>query len=315
MASDQAFRLPPTHLCILFDAVSAFPAIPSSSTTKDWSNTTAVSNALKLLPKSEQEKSLRFYKPKDAALSLGSSLLKHYAISHLLQIPWTSTPITAAREVSNGKPFYEPGGCVFNVSHHGDVVVLLASTVPGVNVGVDVVKVDVEKDSEAVKREGSFNKWLKMFEEVLSEKEMWRIAHYDEGVVEKKEKLRRQLRAFYAHWALKEAYIKYTSDALMADWLKLLEFTKVIIPESVSSVDSALSEVGADNRLWKLGEVTRVETCLRGQNVDSVRMEIQALGDDYMVATAISVVDGDKPPPFEEVKMDEILRIAIEWTV
>ncbi len=44
-----------------------------------------------------------------------------------------------------------------------------------------------------------------------------------------------KLRRFYTFWALKEAYVKMTGDALLADWLRVLEFRKVRAPRPAST--------------------------------------------------------------------------------
>lgn len=80
---------------------------------------------------------------------------------------------------------------------------------------------------------------------------------------------------FYTYWALKEAYIKMTGEALLAPWLRELEFTDVIVPE-------APDMTGQWGRPY-----TGVRTWLRGKLVEDVRIEIVAFGREYLVATAV----------------------------
>lgn len=78
---------------------------------------------------------------------------------------------------------------------------------------------------------------------------------------------------FYTYWALKEAYIKMTGEALLAPWLRELEFTDVVVPEP--SEESPCSQ-----------PYTAIKTWLRGELVEDVRIEVVAFGDEYLIATA-----------------------------
>lgn len=81
------------------------------------------------------------------------------------------------------------------------------------------------------------------------------------------------LRLFYTYWALKEAYIKMTGEALLAPWLRELEFTDVVAPGPVP--ESGWSK-----------PYTGVRTWLHGKEVQDVRVEVEAFEADYLVATA-----------------------------
>ncbi|KAK8185247.1 uncharacterized protein BKA78DRAFT_243378, partial [Phyllosticta capitalensis] len=89
-----------------------------------------------------------------------------------------------------------------------------------------------------------------------------------------------KLRRFYAFWALKEAYVKLTGEALLAPWLRELEFRNVRAPRPGTvarcSTHGAWGERVADVDVW-----------FKGARVDDVRMEIQAYEEDYMVALAV----------------------------
>ncbi|KAJ9212312.1 hypothetical protein DTO166G4_6094 [Paecilomyces variotii] len=88
------------------------------------------------------------------------------------------------------------------------------------------------------------------------------------------------LRLFYAYWALKEAYIKMTGEALLAPWLRQLEFTDVVAPESV------VSNAGAGEGSEFSEPYTGVKTWLYGKKVEDVRVEVVAFERDYLIATA-----------------------------
>jgi 4'-phosphopantetheinyl transferase len=82
-------------------------------------------------------------------------------------------------------------------------------------------------------------------------------------------------RLFYTYWALKEAYIKMTGEALLAPWLKELVFTDVLAPEPA----------GRDLQTWSK-PYTGVKTWLYGREVEDVRIEVVAFEKDYLIATA-----------------------------
>lgn len=283
----------PTIVRFLLDAAAAFPYEPtvpfskSNQSTSSWSTDARTLKSIRYLSEAEQTKVLKFYRPSDAALSLASHLLKHLAVARCLSLPWSATTIAQERHISNGKPFFGPGGMEFNVSHHGALAVLAATTAPGLKVGVDVVNVNLEKDLRDIQRHGGWRAWSSVFEDAFSPAEMARI-HTAVSEADDREIARRPadaeaaLRVFYAHWALKEAYIKMTSEAFMATWLRELEFRQVRTPQPAGWADGQAG-------VWHEGECLRdIEVWLRGERVADVYIELQAVGASYMVATASS---------------------------
>ncbi|KAI5308448.1 hypothetical protein KEM55_005666 [Ascosphaera atra] len=120
-----------------------------------------------------------------------------------------------------------------------------------------------------------------------------------------------RLRLFYTYWALKEAYIKMTGEALLAPWLRDLEFVDVEVPERPSQSQrkqstSSLSRNGqmtpispsspsqpqsssssADDAHTPFGPPHEtVAATLNGAKVDNVRLEVAAFESDYIFATA-----------------------------
>ncbi|WEW57845.1 hypothetical protein PRK78_003312 [Emydomyces testavorans] len=85
-----------------------------------------------------------------------------------------------------------------------------------------------------------------------------------------------RLRRFYAYWALKEAYIKMTGEALLAPWLRELEFLNVNPPEPA---------MDGGRPVWGPPEKD-MQVLLYGRKVEEVRVEIVAFGQEYLVATA-----------------------------
>lgn len=93
-----------------------------------------------------------------------------------------------------------------------------------------------------------------------------------------------KLRRFYAYFAYKEAFVKLSGEALLADWLKECEFHNVTSPRS------------AETGVW--GEkIEAAEVSLRGETVRDVRLAIQAFEGNHMIATAIKGLDTLAPMP------------------
>ena len=135
------------------------------------------------------------------------------------------------------------------------------------HVGVDIVCANERNDYRTIDLEG-FDGWIDIYDEVFSDEERWdlkyhvdsitlldgqKIGRYDLGradrCVRRGEELEAvmpsgqhitfdsdilidaKLRRFYVSWCYKEAYIKLTGEALLAPWLKNLEFHNVRSPQ------------------------------------------------------------------------------------
>ncbi|GAD93105.1 4'-phosphopantetheinyl transferase NpgA/CfwA [Paecilomyces variotii No. 5] len=155
-------------------------------------------------------------------------------------------------------------------------------------VGIDITCVDERsrrrKDSLPVTPQ-ALAEFVDIFAEVFSNRELETIKRVPE--LESPEKLAQAvhegLRLFYAYWALKEAYIKMTGEALLAPWLKQLEFTDVVAPGPVGGGGGASS--GDDGSVFS-EPYTGVKTWLYGKRVEDVRVEVVAFETDYLIATA-----------------------------
>ena len=195
----------------------------------------------------------------------------------------------------------------FNVSHHGEVVVLVGSSyAEKKNVGIDVVRVEDRGTKIDWEREGGWEGWIRVFEDVFAKAEIQTLLEFQPQANGSPDKLRTaKMRLFYAYWALKEAYIKMTGEALMAPWLKDLEFRKVKAPDAMADKEWGLP--ASDFEIW-----------LRGARVQGVRMELQAWGKEYLIATAVDRSEqgesGAAFPPFEDVMVGrDIVPNAAEW--
>ena len=276
----------------IIDVQGLWPApdreIQSAESTAHWATGTAAHRALAFLTDAERARALRFYRPSDAKLSLGSNLLKHRAIANTCQVSWSDAVVS---EGPHKKPCYKPPApnaerLEFNVSHHGSLVALVGCPGESVKLGVDIVKMNWEKDYTTVMKTG-FEAWANVYEMVFSDREIRDIAGFvppTRGTPQ--DEIRAKLRHFYAHWCLKEAYVKMTGEALLASWLKDLEFRNVQVPSPAGQMHAS-GQIGGD---W--GQTCgSVEIWFYGQRVTDVRLEIQAFRDDYMIATASSSVE------------------------
>ncbi|KAL9005988.1 MAG: hypothetical protein Q9188_001278 [Gyalolechia gomerana] len=251
-----------------------------------WAIEHEANHALGLLLPEERGRVLRFYHIRDTKLSLASQLLKHCAVSRTCSVPWRETIIDRDER---HKPCYIPKGAAdkrieFNVSHHGTLVVLAGSADSTIQIGVDVVQVDPGKDLPKVRQEG-WQSWVSTYEAVFSNKEVQDIVAWEplESLGED-DMYKAKLRHFYAHWCLKEAYVKMTGEALMAPWLQDMEFRNVQVPRANSETSTAET-----NNDW--GEIcSDVEIWRYGKKLTQVKMELQAFRDDYMIGTAISTL-------------------------
>ncbi|KAJ5815586.1 hypothetical protein N7474_007363 [Penicillium riverlandense] len=97
------------------------------------------------------------------------------------------------------------------------------------------------------------------------------------------------LRLFYSFWALKEAFVKMTGDALLFPHLRELEFSDVIPPDPVpvpvlhSGHDTSTTTKLSGNR-WSQ-PYTSTKVSLHGKPVTDVRIQLLAFEEDYIVAT------------------------------
>ncbi|EER45840.1 4'-phosphopantetheinyl transferase NpgA [Histoplasma capsulatum H143] len=114
------------------------------------------------------------------------------------------------------------------------------------------------------------------------------------GTANLQESITHRIRLFYTYWALKEAYIKMTGEALLAPWLRDLEFANVVVPAPPLSRPSPspspspypyASASASASSLWGVPE-TGVRAMLYGREVPEVRLEVVAFGNDYIFATA-----------------------------
>ncbi|KAF7508375.1 hypothetical protein GJ744_009366 [Endocarpon pusillum] len=128
--------------------------------------------------------------------------------------------------------------------------------------------------SNRITTPSQFNEWVDIFAEVFSVAEVEDMKSYVPPrslPVGEAAGIAAKLRYFYTFWALKEAYIKMTGEALLAGWLRELEFRDVRVP--------AVAEEGR----W--GEVeSGVQVWMQGRRIEGLRVEVVGFGREYIVA-------------------------------
>lgn len=207
----------------------------------------------------------------------------------------------------------------FNVSHQGGLVTLVgwAPKNPAekrsgiVSVGTDITMVNERDDLKTVDQDG-IDGWVDMFAEIFGEGERWDMTfnvdyitlldgtHLSGDDIGRADRILRRgervqlekhgfdseliveskLRRFYTFFAYKEAYIKLAGEALLAPWLRDLEFQNVRSPKP--GVAPKCSTLG----VW--GErVEDVEVTMKGKLVENVQMDVRAFEENYLIASAI----------------------------
>ena len=239
-------------------------------------------------------------------MSLASYLLKYLFIHRSCRVPWNEIRLSRTQP-PHGRPCYVPKDddlCVeFNVSHQASLVALAgtifyssssssSTTTPALplcpggttllqpQVGIDITCVDETTNRGSRKHadvttSAALVEYVSIFAEVFSSRELATIKGHSGGGIEA------ALRLFYTYWALKEAYIKMTGEALLAPWLRELEFTDVQAPDKATRLISR--------------PYTGTQTWMYGKKVPGLRIEIVGFEHDYLVATAARGGGGDFP--------------------
>ncbi|RAO71122.1 uncharacterized protein BHQ10_007134 [Talaromyces amestolkiae] len=238
---------------------------------------------------------------------------------------------------NESRPATEIPAVEFNVTHQASFVALAGCVVPSKEVkeaaatqtavfsapepssaplpSVPQVGIDVTCVNEPGRRRDNAPKTLKdvidfidIFKEVFSQKELdtMKQAAVPSSSQPLAEVIKSAMRLFYAYWALKEAYIKMTGEALLAPWLRELEFTNVHAPSPVADVETDK---------WS-DPYTGVQTWLYGKRVEDVRVELVAFEADYLVATAARGANlGEAVTGLEIDPWKDLVRVDIERDV
>lgn len=312
--------------------------------TRQLTSSTTSLPLLDTLQPADKETVTKFYHLSDRHMSLASYLLKYLFIHRTCRVPWNDIHISRTPAPHRRPCFISSHGQVnieFNVSHQASLVALAGTTLPPSisppdavfkqpipsstpipsipQTGIDITCVDERRGSRpssAPSTHQALVEFVNIFAEVFSERELDTIRtargpSLPPGIQKSEAEVQYGLRMFYTYWALKEAYIKMTGEALLASWLRELEFTNVIAPEPLE-----MAEQGSP---W--GQpYTAIKTTLRGELVEDVRVEIVAFGKDYLIATAargggigsgscaVERLEGADP-------WHTLVKIDIEWDI
>ena len=106
-----------------------------------------------------------------------------------------------------------------------------------------------------------------------------------------------KLRRFYVFFCYKEAYIKLAGEALLAPWLKQLEFQNVKSPKAGTVARCSTHGTWGE-------KVEDVEVLLHGKKVEDATMSIQAFEENYMIGTAVQSKDRKTVPPFQKLNLE-----------
>lgn len=282
---------------------------------------------LETLRPSEQEAVKRYYHAADRRMSLASHLLKYLYIHHACGVPWENV-IFSRTAPPEHRPYYDSPSSTkveFNVSHQASMTILAGTIAPnpmqveklaatGISplsprLGIDITCVNERKP---IKSYSELREYVDIFSEVFSPSELDDMKNprrafelavslglagtftglKEDNALGEDDLVRYGLRLFYSYWALKEAYIKLTGEALLADWLRELEFTNVVppdpvIPTLVSTSDIATGIESASQSVKKWGPpYTGVIASKNGQQLKDVRLELIAFDSNYIIATA-----------------------------
>lgn len=190
----------------------------------------------------EKERIGKFVFKRDAKSSMIGRLMLRKMLHNLTQIPYNDIKLGRTEK---GKPYLmndvpdECHGLSFNVSHHGDYVVLAAET--EAVVGVDVMKLETPFGAKTV------NDFFHTMRRQFTEDE-WKCIR--SGSTEKD-----QLGTFYRLWCLKESYVKALGIGIGFE-VKRLNFKLAgSLPSEGSILTSTMLEID-DEYLedWKFEE-------------------------------------------------------------
>ncbi|KAI2787917.1 4'-phosphopantetheinyl transferase A [Penicillium oxalicum] len=290
----------------------------------------------------EQEAIRRYHFASDRRMSLASHLLKYLYIHRSCGVPWKQIVLSRTPK-PEGRPYYASKTEIrvdFNVSHQASFTILAGVIVPskeqlarqsaaqGVvasppRIGIDITCVSERRKPMETMRE--YLNFISAFDSVFSPQEMAIMQNplstlrraRDLGLAEafplddEATLINFGFRLFYSHWALKEAYLKMTGDALLADWLQELEFTNVIPPpmaDRFAAQRPAGSDSGVDNcqnssQQWGV-PYTDIRIFKHGTEIHGVRLQLEAFEADYILAIA---GQGCPVGPLSQLQLDDSL--------
>lgn len=210
---------------------------------------------------------------------------------------------------------------------------------PPVQVGVDIVCVNERDDYRTIDQDG-FDGWVDIYEEIFSDEERWDMKFKIDSVTlldgqtvtaedlgRNDRCVRRnldlsmtlpsgqtttfnsellidaKLRRFYTFFCYKEAYIKLAGEALLAPWLKQLEFQNVRSPKAGTVARCSTHGTWGE-------KVEDVEVLLHGKPVQDVTISIQAFEEQFMIASAVRSSSDLVMPSFTSLNLEHDILTA-----
>lgn len=154
------------------------------------------------------------------------------------------------------------------------------------DIGVDIVCPSERRgrDHETIAKEG-WAYYVEIHDSVFSVADTTRLKNIA-GDVDRK------LRYFYALWCLREAYVKMTGDALLAEWLGQLEVRYFSPPGEVPV------EGDKELEIW-MGE----------RRVEGVHVRLEWALDEFMLGT-VRRGEGEDTVGWEELRLEDVLEEA-----
>lgn len=291
---------------------------------RNWETKGSGLPLLETLRPAEQEAVRRYYHAADRRMSLASHLLKYLYVHHACGVPWKEIVFSRTAPPEH-RPYYDSPSSTkveFNVSHQASMTILAGTIAPdptqiqklasaGLSpllprLGIDVTCVNERRPITSFKQ---LREYVDIFSEVFSPSELNDMRNpqlaFDRAVncglakaftdaetgedLDEDSLVRFGLRLFYSYWALKEAYVKLTGEALLASWLRELEFTNVVPPDPVFTPiphgNHGSDTIPPSSKQWGQS-YTGVVVLKNGQQLKDVRIELVAFESDYIVATA-----------------------------
>lgn len=243
--------------------------------------------AARCLQSEEKDRIGKFVFKRDAKSSMIGRLMLRKIIHQVTKIPYSEVCLGRTEK---GKPYLidelpvEYKGFSFNVSHHGDYVVLAAET--HAEVGIDVMKLETPSGAKTV------TEFFHIMRRQFTDEEMKCI---QSGLTE-----REQLSTFYRLWCLKESYVKALGIGIGFE-VKRLHF-------------SLMDSLQTDGKV-----VTSTKLDIDGQSAEDWTFE-EILIDNHCIAVAVNIVsqncgNGNKgSASFEILTVEELLKDSTPLT-
>ncbi|KAJ5387114.1 4'-phosphopantetheinyl transferase A [Penicillium cosmopolitanum] len=286
---------------------------------RDWEANGLDLPLIETLRPAEQQAVKRYHFAADRRMSLSSNLLKYLYVHHACGVPWKDILISRT-EMPQNRPYYEsktPTRVEFNVSHQASLTILAGTIAPSNDpmvktpqapppqLGIDITCINERRNKNPTTLH-DFKEFVTIFSDVFSPTELATMTNPKQALLQARRLgyannvlpectnpdgtefhnldsiITYGLRLFYSYWALKEAYLKMTGEALLAPWVKTLEFKNVFPPEPIQLSSSANSNSGCQwGPIYPHVVVTR-----DGTELQNVRLQLQAFETDFIIATA-----------------------------